>query len=97
MTIGIKTMDAMQTPDIDVTHEASRPRKLVQLPCVREYAEGMPVELWINKNNRLVLRAYNEDGCNYTEVDVLDIFASYDLNVAFCCQEKLGFEGEIKR
>lgn len=48
-------------------------RKITTLPDVREWNDGMPVELWINRSGRLVLRSYNEDGHNSTEVDVLDL------------------------
>ncbi len=49
--------------------------QLTTLPDVREWVEGMPVELWVNRANRLVLRAYNEDGHNSTEIDVFDLLA----------------------
>ena len=47
--------------------------KIAALPTVREWNEGMPVELWLNKGGRTVLRAYNEDGHNSTEIDVFDL------------------------
>lgn len=40
---------------------------------IREYGEGMPVELWMNTNGRLEIRAFNEDGHNYTATDLCDI------------------------
>lgn len=49
--------------------------KIATLPDVREWNEEMPVELWLNRANRLVLRAYNEDGHNSTEIDVFDLLA----------------------
>lgn len=47
--------------------------QIAALPDVREWKEGMAVELWVNRANRLVLRAYNEDGHNSTEIDVFDL------------------------
>ncbi len=49
--------------------------QIATLPDVREWNEEMPVELWINRANRLVLRAYNEAGHNSTEIDVFDLLA----------------------
>lgn len=49
--------------------------QIATLPTVREWVEEMPVELWVNRGGRLVLRAYNEDGHNSTEVDVFDLLA----------------------
>ena len=41
---------------------------------VREYNEGMLVELDLAENdNRTVIVAYNEAGYNSTEVDLLDV------------------------
>jgi len=40
--------------------------------CIREYAEGMAVEI-ITRNGRVVIKAYNEAGFNCTEVDLLDV------------------------
>jgi hypothetical protein len=50
----------------------------VQMLGVREYAEGMMVELDISDTDsqqagRLVIRAKNECGHNCTEVDLLDL------------------------
>jgi len=43
---------------------------------VREYAEGRPVELFRdNRNGRIVVRAFNEDGHNETRVDILDLIS----------------------
>ena len=48
--------------------------KISNMDSVLEYTEGLPVELWINpKSYRLVIRAYNECGNNYTEVDLLSV------------------------
>jgi hypothetical protein len=44
--------------------------KLAVLPDVREYTEGETVELWLNRYGRVVIRAYNECGNNYTDVDL---------------------------
>lgn len=47
--------------------------KICEIPDVREYVEGAPVELRISPHGRQVLRAYNECGNNYTEVDLEDL------------------------
>ena len=49
--------------------------QIANLPDVREWNEGMSVELWVNRAGRLVLRAYNEAGHNSTEIDVFDLLA----------------------
>lgn len=48
--------------------------KIASLP-VREWVEGLPVEIWVNRGGKVVLRAYNEDGHNSTEIDVFDLLA----------------------
>lgn len=48
-------------------------RKLATLTDVREYTEGVPVELWLNDHGRVVIRAYNEGMHNCTEVDLEDL------------------------
>lgn len=56
------------------------------MPNVREYAEGLLVELWRQKGtNRLVVRAYNEAGFNCTEIDLGDLLAdlSHGLGARF--------------
>jgi hypothetical protein len=40
---------------------------------VREHNEGLPVELWRDERGRLVIRAYNEAGCNSVDLDLWDI------------------------
>lgn len=47
--------------------------KIATVPEIREYGEGDPVEIWI-RDGRAVVRAYNECGNNYTDVDILDLF-----------------------
>jgi len=47
--------------------------KITSLLSVREWCEGEPVELWLNRSGRLVLRAFNECGNNFTDVDVFDL------------------------
>lgn len=42
------------------------------LENVREYSEGMKVELTMHRG-RLCIRAYNEGGYNCTEVDFYDL------------------------
>lgn len=45
--------------------------KICEMTGVRELNEGLPVELWRDDaTGRLVLRAYNECGCNATDVDL---------------------------
>jgi hypothetical protein len=41
---------------------------------VREHGESYPVEIWrYGKDRRLVVRALNQGGNNYTNVDLLDL------------------------
>lgn len=47
--------------------------KIATLDGVRELTEGEPVELWMSDTGRVVVRAYNECGNNYTEVDLLGL------------------------
>lgn len=47
--------------------------KIADLVGVREYSEGDPVELWINTEGRVVVRAFNECLCNRTDVDLFDL------------------------
>jgi hypothetical protein len=47
--------------------------KVATLDGVREYGEGEPVELWVNRYGRVVVRARNECGNNFTEVDLADL------------------------
>jgi hypothetical protein len=42
--------------------------KIATLDGVQELTERAPVELWVNANGRLVVRAFNECGNNYTDV-----------------------------
>lgn len=49
--------------------------KLLAILPSNELCEGMPVELWLRRG-RIVVRAYNEAGCNATEVDVMDLIAA---------------------
>jgi len=49
---------------------------ICEMTGVREYVEGDPVELVRNQENgRLVVRAYNEGGNNFTEIDFWDLLA----------------------
>jgi hypothetical protein len=45
--------------------------KIATLTDIREENEGEPIELWFNRRGRVVVRAWNECGNNYTEVDLL--------------------------
>jgi hypothetical protein len=47
--------------------------KIATMEDVREYAEGYPVELWRNREGRVIIRAFNECGNNVTEVDLYDL------------------------
>ncbi len=47
--------------------------KIAVMGGVREYAECMPVELWVTETGAIVIRSYNEGGNNFTEVDVADV------------------------
>lgn len=47
--------------------------KLAVLNGVREHSEHEPVELWLNRGGRVVVRAYNECGNNHTDVDLRDL------------------------
>jgi hypothetical protein len=66
-----------ETPDL--RGEAGAPgiasTKLATLVGVREHSEGSPVELWLNRSGRVVVRAFNECGNNYTEVDLFDLLS----------------------
>lgn len=46
----------------------------IEMTGVREYGEGDPV-LLIVPDGRPMIRAFNEAGCCYTEVDLLDLIA----------------------
>lgn len=46
--------------------------KVATMTGVREYCEKEAVELWLRPDGRTVIRAYNEGGNNYTEVDLND-------------------------
>jgi hypothetical protein len=47
--------------------------KIANLITVREHSEGDTVELWVNRNGRLVIRAFNECHNNHTDVDLADL------------------------
>lgn len=47
--------------------------KLATLVDVREHTEGAAVELWLKRSGRVVVRAFNECGNNYTDIDLLDL------------------------
>jgi hypothetical protein len=50
--------------------------KLATLDAVRERTDGDPVELWLTGEGRVVIRAYNECGNAYTEVDLFDLLGA---------------------
>jgi hypothetical protein len=49
--------------------------KIATLANVREWTEGEPVEVWLNRRGRIVIRAFNECGNNSTDVDLFDLLA----------------------
>jgi hypothetical protein len=49
------------------------PHLVAVMHGVREITEGLPVELWRDKRGRLVIRAYNEAGCRFIDLDLWDI------------------------
>jgi hypothetical protein len=56
---------------------------VAELAGVREYVGRMPVQLIRNQENgRLAIRAYNECGNNYTEIDLFDLL-NYGLHPDF--------------
>ena len=46
--------------------------KIAVLETVRELTEGEPLEIW-SRSGRIVVRAFNECGHNYTEIDLMDL------------------------
>jgi hypothetical protein len=49
---------------------------ICKMTGVREYVEGNTVELVRNQDNgRLIVRAYNEGGLNFTEIDLFDLLS----------------------
>lgn len=49
---------------------------VAELVGVREYVEGSSVLLVRNQQNgRLMIRAYNEGGQNFTEIDLFDLLS----------------------
>jgi hypothetical protein len=58
-----------------VSDRAALPVKLATLPGVREYGDHEPVEIWLEENGRVVVRAYNECGNASTSVDLLDLLS----------------------
>ena len=71
-------------PELDTESVTGRPieTKIACLPGVREWMEHDPVELWINRAGRLVIKAWNEAGHNSTEVDVFDLLEWLELGNA---------------
>ena len=51
-------------------------RKLATLDSVREITEGEPVELWLNDSGHVVVRAWNECGNAYTEIDAIALMGA---------------------
>jgi hypothetical protein len=48
--------------------------KVCDLDGVREYQEGLTLELWrTDKSHRLVVRIYNECGNRYVDIDLWDL------------------------
>lgn len=46
--------------------------KVATLP-VHEVTEGEPIEIWVDRRGRVVVRARNECGNAYTDVDLFDL------------------------
>ena len=53
-----------------MTRRAGEATKLATLEAVRELTEGEPVELWLTREGRVVLRSWNECGNAYTNIDL---------------------------
>jgi hypothetical protein len=64
-----------ETPGDATDRPALNNTKMATLSEVREHAEGYPVELWALSNGRTVIRAYNECGNNFTDVDLGDLIS----------------------
>jgi hypothetical protein len=66
--------------------------KLSDMPGVREYGDGAPVELGRDGDTgRLVVVAYNEGGHNCTSVDLGDLLAFLASKRGLMIQAKVGF------
>lgn len=64
--------------------------KIAALEDVREHGEGEPVELWLNRSGRVVLRAFNECRNNHTDVDLSDLL---EWTRAGCTERRLADVG----
>lgn len=53
---------------------ASPLKRIATMTGVREHTERRPVELWINAEGFVVLRAYNDGGFKHTEINMNDVF-----------------------
>ena len=50
--------------------------KIAVLNGVREYGEGLPVEIWLDgETGRLVLSAYNQCGDGFVNIDISDLIS----------------------
>ena len=56
--------------------EPTQSIKLATLSRVREYCEHEPVELWLSSTGRITIRAWNECGNNYTDIDLIDLLVA---------------------
>ena len=56
------------------SYESNHMTKICDIPNVREYAEGFPVECWIDDDTgRLQIVARNQDGHDCTNIDFGDL------------------------
>ena len=69
-------MEKRDRPELGNSLEDRPTIQLAELEHVLERSEGMAVELWLNGRGRVFVRAYNEGGQNWTDVDVLDLVAA---------------------
>lgn len=58
--------------------------KLCDMQGVRGGERGYAVELWRTDEGRLVVRAYNEAGYSYTDVDLWDILSWVSIGPDAC-------------
>ena len=69
---------------LHVVTALDKPIMIAKLDTVRELTEGEPVEIWINETGNLLVRAYNECGNGYTEIDLVQLveWAKYGATVS---------------
>lgn len=73
LTHALALLEGLRWRPIETAPKNGMP---VEMEGVREYAEGLPVELLRDKETgRPLIRAFNEAGHNCTEIDLLDLLA----------------------